>query len=447
MAPQMAIPCDWVEAAHSAERTIRAFESEFGESASKIGWLLQRSESLGSSTIEDVSPSLRRVARAEAAIQSGSDPLDHSGKEAVGSIAATRLASEIGDQHSPVSINDVLAVHAVLMEHADKAHIAGRLRDGWVRIGGVLGGHPPPVYIAPPAEEVQALMDDLLAYINTSDDPPLIVAAVSHAQFESIHPFADGNGRTGRALIAAILRQRGVTKRTTVPISSVLAVNKDAYIEALSASRYEGRPDSQERVAGLDQWVRLLTSASVSACGYAEQMVGRVEAVTADWAKKVAGRKDAAQHKMLIVLPSMPVFTVQGIADFSGTNINTAYRAVRKLEATGIVSPVRGKLKGRGLYEAPAMLDLFQDDPGGGDNPRAEAQADTEADPRADLPSSVQPTATIARAMSRHNRADEAVKLRRQGLTHREIAKHLGMSESWAQNATASVPRGKKRKQ
>ena len=434
MAPQMAIPRGWVEAAHSAERRMREFETEFGESASKIGWVLQRSESLGSSTIEDVSPSLRRVARAEAVIQSGGDPLDRSAKEAVGSIAATRLASEIGDRRFPISIDDVLAVHAVLMEHADKPHIAGRLRDGWVRIGGVLGGHPPPAYIAPPAEEVPELMDDLLTYINDSDDTPLVVAAVSHAQFESIHPFADGNGRTGRALIAAILRQRGVTKRTTVPISSVLAVDRDAYIEALSALRYDGGPESPERVGGLDAWVRLLTSASVSACGYAEQMVGRVESVAADWAERVGGRKGAAQRKMLAALPSMPVFTVQGIAEFSGININTAYRAVRKLEATGIVAPVTGKLKGRGLYEAPAMLDLFEVAPGGGD------------DTGDDLTSSVGPAVPVTRAMSRSSRADEAVKLRRRGLTHREIGSQLGMSESWAQNATAGVPRGEKRK-
>ena len=131
MAPQMAIPNDWVEAANSAERKIQEFESEFGESASKIGWVLQRSESLGSSTIEDVSPSRRGVARAEAAIRSGGDPLDKPAKEAVGSIAATQLASEIGDRQSPISIDDVLEVHAVLMEHADKPHIAGR-REFWM---------------------------------------------------------------------------------------------------------------------------------------------------------------------------------------------------------------------------------------------------------------------------------------------------------------------------
>lgn len=438
MAPEMAIPHDWVELAHSAERRMAEFESEFGKSAAKIGWVLQRSESLGSSTIEDVSPSLRRVARAEAAIQGGGDPFDRSAKEAVGSIAATRLAAEIGERRSLISIDDVLAIHTVLMEHADKPQIAGRLRDGWVRIGGVLGGHPPPAYIAPPAEEVQALMDDLVAYINTSDDPPLVVAAVAHAQFESIHPFADGNGRTGRALIAAILRQRGVTKRTTVPISAVLAVNRDAYIEALSAFRYDGCPESPERVEGLDAWVRLFMSVSVSACGYAEQMLGRVESVVAGWVERVGARKGAAQRKMLAALPSMPVFTVQGIAEFSGININTAYRAVHKLEATGIVTPVKGKLKGRGLYEAPAMLDLFQNDPIGRD--------DTD-DTVADLPSSISSTVTVTRATLRSSRATEAAKLRRQGLTHREIGRQLGMSESWAQDATTSVPRGHRPKQ
>lgn len=434
MAPRLPVPDDWVAAAQAAEHEIAEFERRHGESASRIGWVLQRSECLGSSTIEDVSPSLRRVARAEAAIRGGVDAMDQTAREAVGSIAATRLAAEIGDSKAPVAIDDVLGVHASLMEHTGKARLGGRLRDGWVRIGGVLGGYPPPSYVAPPAEEVPRLMDDLLAYINHSGDHPLVVAAVSHAQFESIHPFGDGNGRAGRALIAAVLRRRGVTSRTTLPISAVLATNRDAYISALSTTRYEGSPTSPERASALDQWVDLFTTSSSAACGYAERMIRRVESAADGWAARTGGRRGAAEQRVLASLTAMPVFTVSDMAEQSGVNPSTAYKVVRKLESAGIIVPTRGKLRGRGLYEVPDMLDLFKDD------------QDADEESTLEAPVSGVAAAPLAfrhdKAAARRDKAAEAVKLRVLGRTHKEIGETMGMSTAWAQRVTAGVPRG-----
>jgi len=122
----------------TAETAIQKLESQHGQLASSIDWVLQRSESLGSSTIEDVNPSLRRVARAEAISRDGSDPYDDSAKEAVGGIAATRLAIGIGERSGPLNMDGLFAIHSELMRHTRQSQIGGRLREGWVRIGGFM---------------------------------------------------------------------------------------------------------------------------------------------------------------------------------------------------------------------------------------------------------------------------------------------------------------------
>ena len=130
--------------------------------------MLQRSESVGSSTIEDVNPSLRRVARAEAVTRGGDDPRDKAAKEAIGSIEATRLAAEIGDTAGPVTLDDLLAVHTTLMDHTSVPELGGHLRLSWVLIGGVLGGYPPPAYVAPPAESSCDYAEGLIARIDAA---------------------------------------------------------------------------------------------------------------------------------------------------------------------------------------------------------------------------------------------------------------------------------------
>ena len=428
LTPGFAVLPHWDSAAHAAEAAINEFEQQHGGFASRVGWVLQRSESVGSSTIEDVNPSMRRVARAEAVSQSGGDPHDEIANEAIGSIAATRLAAEIGDAQRPITLDDILEIHATLMDHTPKPELGGHLRPGWVRVGGVLGGYPPPAYVAPPAEEVPELVDDLLEYINTTSHHPVTTAAVAHVQFESIHPFRDGNGRTGRALIQTILRKGGITRYTTPPISAVLAFNRDEYIDALSAARFDGAAGSLEQAKSLDSWVSLFSSTAEASCGYAEGLIARIDEVIRQWDKRLRSRRGSAARKFVERLPQTPVFTVQDIATQSGAPLTSAYRATRRLEAAGIILPVRGKHRGRGLYEAPDILDVFKtgEEPSGWHGPRQD-----------DLPQLQE-----IKVPTRNEKAAEAIRLRRQGRTLKEIGNALGMSTSWAQTVTKGVKRG-----
>lgn len=131
--------------------------------------------------------------------------------------AITRLIDASADT---ITLDEILAAHATLMhddpDAAERQH-AGRVRDAQNWIGG--SQHTPrnALYVPPPPELVHDLLDDLIAFSNRDDLEPITQAALAHAQFESIHPFTDGNGRIGRALIGAILRRRGVTPRTGGP--------------------------------------------------------------------------------------------------------------------------------------------------------------------------------------------------------------------------------------
>ena len=429
LTPGLATLPHWDSAARAAEAAINEFEQQHGDSASRIGWVLQRSESIGSSTIEDVNPSLRRVARAEAVTRNGGDPHDDSAYEAIGNISATRLAAEIGDEQRSITLDDLFSIHSTLMDHTSKPEVGGHLRPGWVRVGGVLGGYPPPAYVAPPAEEVPELMDDLLEYINTTSHHPVTAAAIAHVQFESIHPFRDGNGRAGRALVQTILRKGGITRYTTPPISAVLAFDRDEYIAALDATRFEGSAGSPDQVKSLDRWVSLFSSTAEASCGYAEGLIARIDAVISRWEKMLKSRKKSAPRTIAEHLPEMPVFTVQGIAAQLGIPLPTAYRAIERLKDEGIVAPMRGKQRGRDLFEAPDILDVFK--------------TGTEQSETLDLALDGPAPQMTGRVASRDERVAEAIRLRQQGRTLQEIGKALGMSTSWAQIATKGVERGR----
>ncbi len=177
------------------------------------------------------------------------------------------------------------------MSHTPSPELGGHLRPSWVHIGGVLGGYPPPAYVAAPAEEVPGLLEDLLEYIDTTSHHPVIAAAVAHVQFESIHPFRDGNGETGRALVQTILRQGGITRFTTPPISAILALNRDGYINALITSRFKGEAGTAAHAESLDPWVSLFSSAAEASCDDAEGLLGRIDAVVSKWDQKLRSRR------------------------------------------------------------------------------------------------------------------------------------------------------------
>lgn len=196
-----------------------------------------------------------------------------SNASATSMVASTKaLADLIGSVNDAQSVElaTILRAHAVLM--ADDPHeraYTGQVRDMQNWIGG--SDHSPrdASFVPPPPRTLAVYLDDLVAFANRSDGSVLVQAAVAHAQFESIHPFTDGNGRIGRALINTILRRRGATRRVVVPLASAIVARRETYFDALGAYR-EG-----DAAPIID----LPTSWTIWACGSRrERCVGRDDA-------------------------------------------------------------------------------------------------------------------------------------------------------------------------
>lgn len=213
----------------------------------------------------------------------------------------------------------------------------GRFRTSAVWIG---AGAPTPhtaSFVPPHAERVPGAMEDLLAYCARTDAPVLPHAAIAHAQFETIHPFADGNGRTGRVLVHALLRAAGATRRMTVPVSAGLLTDTASYFEALTAYR-EGDP-----VPIVDRFTDAALIGVVRGRALAAELTGAY----ARWQDAVTARRDAAVWRVLPLLIRQPAITVRWVQDHAGVSQPAAQHAVDQLLEAGIVTPSSANRRNR----------------------------------------------------------------------------------------------------
>src|SRR5256885_17113261 len=171
-------------------------------------------------------------------------------------------AVKLGAKERPLKAHDILEIHRILMESTSTPGIAGKLRTQQNWIGGNAFNPGRADFVPPPPKLVPDLMSDLCAFINRTDLSPVLQAAVAHAQFETIHPFADGNGRVGRALIHVVLRRRDLAPRYVPPVSLVLAADAESYIAGLTAFR-------EERAAA---WILLFARAIAQAAVKASEL-------------------------------------------------------------------------------------------------------------------------------------------------------------------------------
>ncbi len=251
--------------------------------------------------------------------------------------AAVELAARIdGDA--------ILAMHLALLERT-QPKIAGRWRDEQVWIGGQAIGPHEALFVPPHHRHVAGAIDDLLTYIARDDVPVLTHAAVAHAQFETIHPFVDGNGRTGRALLHAQLRNKGLTRNVTVPVSAGLLADTGTYFDALTAYRAGDPVPIVERLA----------SASFAAIDNGRRLVADLHAVRADWQGRLRLRRDATAWRALDVLLRHPVVDARLFASELGVAPQNTYRALEPLAAAEIVVEFTDKKRNQ-LWRAPDVL-------------------------------------------------------------------------------------------
>jgi Fic family protein len=334
------------ERAGAAVRELNASSQELRPLEGLARQLL-RSEALASSAIEELRISQRKLARAEV----GAGGSDHRAREVLGNVRAMERAVEIADAAADFTVGDVLSIHAELATVPPLDRIAGKLREeqGWI------GGWSPPgaAFVPAPPEHVPELADDLCEFMNRDDVSPVAQAAIAHAQFETVHPFGDGNGRVGRCLIHALLRRRGVAPRYVPPVSLVLATDKDAYVAGLEDFRRDE----------VDRWVAQFAEAVEDSAEIALSLSRRLADLKAEWiARAEPMRSDSTARAILDHLSSFPVITAAIAAELTGRSRVAAINGLDHLARAGILTRHRNQRKGDSweAKEAFAILADFE---------------------------------------------------------------------------------------
>ena len=322
--------------------------------------VLLRMEATASSRIESIELAPRRLLTAEAEHRAGSRSSDRRAVEVLANVAAMEEAIRLSSGGDPLETDDLLGLHNQLMAASMHPGLGGWIRD----IQNWIGTSPyTPVgasYIPPPPEEVPELLDDLMVFVNRLDVPPLLQAGIAHAQFESIHPFADGNGRVGRVLIHSILRRRKVAPVFVPPISTVLARSRDAYFAGLSAWRHVGGAGDPERDRAAEKWLSLFLEATHDACQEAQQFLRAVSSLETDLRARAGPvRKGSSAELLLGTLAACPIFTVNTVAGIIGRSAVATGQAVNHLTETGVLKErIVGKRRYR-VFEAPDVIRLL----------------------------------------------------------------------------------------
>jgi Fic family protein len=322
--------------------------------------LLLRAEAVASSRIEGLEVGGRRLLRAEMAAAIGDDARDVTATEVLGNIEAMRWATDALSGATRVDVDAICEIHRRLLQGTRHEHIGGVIRTSQNWIGGSSYNPCSAAFVPPPEKHVPTLMEDLCDFINGDDLPAVVHAGLVHAQFETIHPFHDGNGRTGRALVHVVLRRRSVIHRAAPPISLVLATEPDQYIGGLTAYRYLGRPSSAEAVSGVNRWLATFASATRRAAVEAAAFERRIAEIQAGWRTSLGRvRAKSATDLLISALPGAPVVTVASAAALIGRSTQATNEAFKTLRAAGVISQVNvGRHRNR-AFEATAIVDAF----------------------------------------------------------------------------------------
>ena len=330
-------------------------------STETLARLLLRAESVASSRLEGLEVGPRRLLRAEAARQMGETSADITADEVLGNIDAMRTALAIGESGELITTDALLEVHRRLLRDTAIREHAGRIRTAQNWIGGSDYNPCSATYVPPPPERVLDLLDDLARFCNSDSLPAVVQAAVAHAQFETIHPFADGNGRAGRALVHLILRRRGLSTHVQPPISLILATRASGYIQGLNGFRFDGPVDGAAAREGLNAWVGFFAAACTRAVNDAIAFEKRCQELEDGWRSEIGRIRSGSSVDLLIrMLAGTPILTVKSAISMLGRSKPSVNDAVGRLEAAGILRQVTVGRRNR-AFEAREVIDAFAD--------------------------------------------------------------------------------------
>lgn len=338
---RVALPSEVLTLADEASTEIARFDTDTGDRVTPFAAVLLRSESASSSQIENLTSDAKAIALADIGESSG-----YNATQIMANVRAMQAAIALADR---LDVDSILAMQRSLME-LHHAEVAGWWRTQQVWIGGGSYGPHGADFVPPHHRHVPGLMSDLMDFVGRDDVPALVHAALAHAQFETIHPFADGNGRTGRALIHAMLRGKGLTRSVTVPVSAGLLADTEAYFAALT--RY--------REGDASEIVRLMAEASLAAVSNGRELVADLRETDSRWRSVIRARRDSAVWQLTDLLLRQPVIDAQVVQRELAVTSANAHRAIRQLTAAGIITEFTGRRRNR-LWQASEVLTALDD--------------------------------------------------------------------------------------
>lgn len=299
-----------------------------GRTLAALNHLQLRTEAVDSSKIENVDASLADYGRALLGVGANASAVSM----ASATSALSRMISDAEATRTLTPEAMLRAHHDLFRRHPDEAHRAGRFRTTQNWVGGSDYAPRDALHVPPPPETVPAYLDDLFAFCNRDDLPPVVQVAIAHAQFESIHPFIDGNGRIGRTMIHAILRRRRATRHLTVPIASALVSHRDTYFSALNDYR---SGQARTIVAMVATAIRISTAESWVAAT-------RILSIREGWGEAVPGtRPGDPLFRLLDLLSEEPILNVDLVADRLGFSPDAAQEGLDRATDAGILTRAR----------------------------------------------------------------------------------------------------------
>lgn len=322
---------------------LRALIARFDQNQAARGYnlpaLMLRSESSSSSQIERLTSSVRNVALAEL-----SDKTPENAQVIAGNVSAMRKA--IADPGT-LDLATVESIHDTLMRGTDER---SGLRDEQVWIGGTPYSPHGAIFVPPHASRVAPALDDLFAFARRGDIDLIAKSAIFHAQFETIHPFTDGNGRTGRALLHRQLAEEEVLIHATLPISAGLLNNVNSYMGALGAYH-----DGQ-----LEPIIECLLDALELAVVIGSHMASEVDAVLDRWNDATNNRAGSAALRLPALLVEQPVVNITYVSDHLGITDRAARNLVSMACERGILQKI-GNAKRGAFYQASELIDIMEE--------------------------------------------------------------------------------------
>jgi len=319
-----------------------------------VGWLMYsaiRKEALLTSQIEGTQATLTDLFDEEAGLAvSNTEDVE----EVTNYLRAFRLVQDNMREPDglPLGVRLLCEAHRMLLDGGRGAgKQPGELRRSQNWIGGTRPGNA--AFVPPPADRVTGLLGDLEQFIHdeASTLPPLVRIALAHAQFETIHPFLDGNGRIGRLLIGALLEHWRLLPQPLMYLSGYLKLHQAEYYRRLSLIRTEGDWES---------WVAFFLEGVATAAGDAERSIIAIATLVATDRRLLleSPRAGPASYRLFEMLPLMPRFTIERVRKRLNTSFPTANGAVSVLENLGIVTEITGRKKNRS-YSYQSYIDLL----------------------------------------------------------------------------------------